>query len=532
MAAASTSNFPVPATKAGGRGATMPERLELVDNELDALFQVSQILNSALDFQPKLQTVLGVLHRKAGMRCGIITLRQLDSDSLVIGAVHSANDTPVPDKVRYLQGEGLMGAILDAGSTIIVERIADEPKFLGRLGLYDPDLPFIGSPIFVGGHEVVGVLAAQPESAEFLGERGRFMEMVANLIAYSVNLLRTIEQRQRDLAAENEQLKQTLKKNHGFQSIVGHSAPMRRVFELVRQVAKWNTTVLILGESGTGKEAIANAIHYNSPYASGPFVKLNCAALPDNLLESELFGHERGAFSGAVSQRKGRFELAHQGTLFLDEIGEISPSFQAKLLRVLQEGEFERVGGSHTLKVNVRIIAATNRELSDEVDTGRFREDLYYRLNVMPIALPPLRDRLEDIPELGRFLLGRIAKQQGGRKLDLKESAIQLLMRYEWPGNVRELENVLERATIMSDGGIIDREVVAMTGFEDKLMPGRPPVAPHVDLTDESLDERERVIAALEQSGWVQAKAARLLNMTPRQIAYRIQVLNIKMKRF
>jgi Nif-specific regulatory protein len=308
---------------------------------------------------------------------------------------------------------------------------------------------------------------------------------------------------------------------------------MLKVFDIIRQVAKWQTTVLIRGESGTGKEVVANAIHFNSACANGPFLKLNCAALPDTLLESELFGHEKGAFSGAVGQRKGRFELADNGTLFLDEVGEISASFQAKLLRVLQEGEFERVGGVKTLKVNVRIIAATNRNLEQDVADGLFREDLYYRLNVMPIHMPPLRDRIEDIPELARFLLNRISRQQGGRPLEIKESALRILMKHTWPGNVRELENRLERAAIMSTDGQIDRDVMASTGLENEIVISRPaPVSKPIDLHMEDMDERERVIAALEQCGWVQAKAARLLDMTPRQIAYRIQTLNISVKQF
>jgi len=306
---------------------------------------------------------------------------------------------------------------------------------------------------------------------------------------------------------------------------------MKRVFELVRQVAKWDTTVLIRGESGTGKELIANAIHYNSPRSNAPFIKLNCAALPDNLLESELFGHEKGAFTGAVTMRKGRFEQAHGGTIFLDEIGEITPTFQAKLLRVLQEGEFERVGGTKTLKVDVRVIAATNKDLEMAVDEGDFREDLYYRLNVMPLNIPALRERAEDIPDLAQFLITKIAKQQH-RNLEITDSAIRMLMRYHWPGNVRELENTLERAAIMSEEGRVDRGAISLAGLEDKL--DVTPVAQthsNVDLENPDLDEREKVIAALEQSGWVQAKAARLLNMTPRQIAYRIQTLKIKMRR-
>jgi Nif-specific regulatory protein len=273
---------------------------------------------------------------------------------------------------------------------------------------------------------------------------------------------------------------------------------------------------------------IANAIHYNSPRARGAFVKLNCASLPENLLESELFGHEKGAFTGAITQRKGRFEQADGGTLFLDEIGEVSSAFQAKLLRVLQEGELERVGGTRTIKVDVRIVAATHRDLESDVETGKFREDLYYRLNVMPITIPPLRDRLEDVPDIARHLVGRIGQHQG-RELSLTDSALRVLMHHDWPGNVRELENCLERAAVMSDNGIIDRDAILHTGIDERVSVGRASTR-DFDLDDPNLDERERVIAALEQAGWVQAKAARLLNMTPRQIAYRIQTLNIKVK--
>jgi Nif-specific regulatory protein len=319
---------------------------------------------------------------------------------------------------------------------------------------------------------------------------------------------------------------------------VGRSAVMRRVFEQARQVAKWNTSVLIRGETGTGKELIANAIHYNSPRARNALVKLNCAALPENLLETELFGHERGAFTGAVESRKGRFEQAHGGTLFLDEIGEISPAFQAKLLRVLQEGEFERVGGSRTIKVDVRIIAATHRDLESAVDAGDFREDLFYRLNVMPIFLPPLRERIEDIPDIARLLLTKIGNSQK-RKLTITDAALRRLAHHLWPGNVRELENCLERAAVLSEEGAIDVDLIRFPSQRERPAPRPAPVAapPSMDTVPPSLDdpdlgERDRVIAALEQAGWVQAKAARLLNMTPRQIAYRIQTLNIEVKQF
>jgi Nif-specific regulatory protein len=234
---------------------------------------------------------------------------------------------------------------------------------------------------------------------------------------------------------------------------------MRRIFEQIRMVAKWPTTVLIRGETGTGKELIANAIHYNSPRARGPYLRLNCASLPENLLESELFGHEKGAFTGAVAARKGRFEAADGGTLFLDEIGEISPAFQAKLLRVLQEGELERVGGSRTIKVDVRLIAATHRDLEAAVETGDFREDLYYRLNVMPILPPPLRERMEDLPEIARHLLERLGGIQS-RPLTLSAAAHRRLAQHSWPGNVRELENCLERAAVMSMDGEIDADLI------------------------------------------------------------------------
>ncbi|MGD8570420.1 MAG: nif-specific transcriptional activator NifA [Gammaproteobacteria bacterium] len=504
------------------------DRSDLLAAELDTLFRVSQVLSQSLNLSETLQGVLLQIHEKGGLRNGMVSLVQPDKGEMLLSAVHG---DPNVDEVRYRSGEGIVGSILEEGRTVVVKRISDEPRFLGRLGLYDKDLPFIGVPIRVSG-KLVGVLAAQPNQAadSYLTERAQFMEMLGNLIGQAVRLSWEVEKERSDLMRERDSLKRQVRGSYGFSNMVGHTAVMKRVFELIRQVAKWDTTVLIRGESGTGKELIANAIHYNSPRANAPFVKLNCAALPDNLLETELFGHEKGAFTGAVSMRKGRFEQADGGTIFLDEIGEISPTFQAKLLRVLQEGEFERVGGTKTLKVNVRVIAATNKDLESEVEAGEFREDLYYRLNVMPINIPALRERSEDIPDLAEFLIGKIAKAQN-RPLEITDSAIRMLMRYHWPGNVREMENTLERASIMSEDGKVDRGAISLAGLEDKLdVTAAAQPQSKIDLDDPDLDERERVIAALEQTGWVQAKAARLLNMTPRQIAYRIQTLNIKMR--
>lgn len=508
----------------------LSNRTALIEAELEALFRVGQVLGRSLKLQATLQEVLQVLHEHTGMHYGMVTLRG-DNDELAISAVY-CGDRQLPNTIlAYRRGEGLIGAILDSGKTLIIERIAEDPRFLDRLGLYDPELPFIGVPIYVEDLRI-GVLTAQPNTGNdgLLPDRARFMEMVAQLVAQRVRLANEIELERRDLTDERDRLRRVVRSDYGFDNIIGHTPAMNKIFELVRQVAKWNTTVLIRGESGIGKELIANAIHYNSPRSNNEFIKVNCAALPDNLLESELFGHEKGAFSGAINQHKGRFERADGGTLFLDEIGETSATFQAKLLRVLQEGEFERVGGNRTLKVDIRIITATNVDLEEAVEKGQFREDLYYRLNVMPIYLPPLRERVEDIPELSHFLIKKIAKKQG-RKLQLTDSAIRLLMSHRWPGNIRELENCLERAAIIGEDGIIDRSIISLTGLADELpLSSTNQTRPKVDLKNSSLDERERVIAALEQAGWVQAKAARLLGMTPRQIAYRIQTLKIKVR--
>jgi Nif-specific regulatory protein len=509
------------------------KRAPMVEAQLEALYKVSQVLSRSLNLHETLKGVLEKLHEYAGMRCGMVTLLEPESGELLLSAVYRGDDEPNGvEPVRYRQGEGIIGTILEEGKTVIIEKVRDEPRFLSRLNLYDDQHGFIGVPIRVD-NQLVGVLAAQPEEEEqaLLTIKSRFMEMVANLVGQAVRLSWEVERQQKDLAEERDRLKRVVRGNYGFSNIIGRTEHMRRVFELVRQVAKWNTTVLIRGESGTGKELIANAIHYNSPRSNGAFVKLNCAALPDNLLESELFGHEKGAFTGAVNQRKGRFEQANNGTIFLDEIGEITPQFQAKLLRVLQEGEFERVGGTKTIKVDVRVIAATNRDLEEEVEKGEFREDLYYRLNVMPVYMPSLKERIEDIPDLAKFLLSKIGKQQG-RELTITDSAIRALMRYSWPGNVRELENWLERAAIMSTEGVVDRNTIGETGLDDEIpvVSSHVPPQPAIDLSDDSIGEKERVVAALEQAGWVQAKAARLLGMTPRQVAYRIRTLNIKVR--
>jgi DNA-binding NtrC family response regulator len=309
-------------------------------------------------------------------------------------------------------------------------------------------------------------------------------------------------------------------------NIIGTSPPMQRVFEIVDQVAPSRATVLITGESGTGKELVANAIHQRSPRANGPFIKLHCAALAESLLESELFGHERGSFTGAVGRRDGRFQLADGGTLFLDEIGEISPAIQVKLLRFLQEREFERVGGSQTIHVDVRVVAATNRNLTEEVKSGRFREDLYYRLNVVSIEMPALRERKSDIPALAKFFVERYAQQNAKPIEALTAESLGLLVAYDWPGNVRELENAIERAVVMASGTTVEpkqlpasvRPVATANGAND----GRPPI-PGSTMAE---IERFAILKTLEATGGSTSKAAEMLGMSARTIQYRMHEYN------
>ena len=500
-------------------------------DELECLYRVCQVLSGSLDVRETLDEVLQLLGQCASLDLGLVTILNDRDNSLLVSA---STGNKALGRIRYEAGEGLLGEVAQAGDLRIIQRPDGDPRFLNRLGLFRGHLPMILVPIRSGG-AVRGVLALQSSMGAAFDERlTRFVEMVGSLMGQVVELARQVEGERMQLREERDDLRRRVRHESGIQNMVGRTARMRLVFEQVRQVAKWNTTVLIRGESGTGKELIAEGIHYASPRVDRPLVKLNCAALPDTLLESELFGHEKGAFTGATGQRKGRFEQADTGTLFLDEIGEITPAFQAKLLRVLQEGEFERVGGNRTLKVDVRVVAATNKNLEMLVKAGEFREDLYYRLNVMPIQMPALRERKEDLPELADFLVKRIAASQG-RELVLDDSALKTLMRHDWPGNVRELANSLERAAVMSEGGRIDQQALRLSGLQDDLY-AEPAMASagsaQVDLNDPDLDERERIIAALEQAGWVQAKAARLLGMTPRQIAYRIQIMDIPLKTF
>ena len=337
----------------------------------------------------------------------------------------------------------------------------------------------------------------------------------------------------RQLKHQVDYLQHEQQDRYDFDRIIGASGALNSVLGIVKKVARSNSTVLIRGETGTGKELIAGAIHHNSHRANRAFVKVNCAALQENLLESELFGHEKGAFTSADKQRVGRFEQADGGTLFLDEVGDMSPSTQSKILRVLQEQEFERLGGTRTLRVDVRLIAATNRNLMTMVQEGRFREDLFYRLNVVSVEMPPLRDRKDDIAALAEFFVRRFVGELKKRIEGIHTDALKLLMRHHWPGNIRELENVIERAVLLSDGPLVHAGDLQIGEQVAASSNGSAQTAVKIPPTGIPLEEIERqaVVEALRMSNWVQKDAAELLAISPRVMNYKIKILNIEIPR-
>jgi Nif-specific regulatory protein len=357
----------------------------------------------------------------------------------------------------------------------------------------------------------------------------QFYGIVASSIAQAIKIQRLVEDDKRRLVAENTQLRQELRERYDFSSIIGSSGPVRQMYEQMAQVASTNTTVLIRGESGTGKELIAHAVHYNSPRANKPFVKVSCAALPDSLIESELFGYEKGAFTGAEQRKKGRFELADGGTLFLDEIGDINLATQVKLLRVLQEREFERLGSTETIKVNVRLIAATNKDMERAMAAGTFREDLYYRLNVFTIFVPPLRERKADLLLLVDHFLEKFSREHKKIIKRISTPAIDMLMSYHWPGNVRELENTLERAVLMCDGQVIHGHHLPPS-LQTAEASG---TVNRVSLSDAVAGfEKDLIQDALKTTRGNRAKAARLLDTTERVLNYKVRKYGVDVKRF
>ncbi len=553
------------------------------DMALFGIYEISKILNTPMRLEVMLGNVVNILTSFLLMRRGMIVVVDADGEPEIVATAGWAGEAK--DRPRDSLPQKVIDRIVATTTPLVVQDIAADPLFAGAPAPGATRVSFIGVPI-KDDRKVVGTLSidrAWDGTAIRLDEDLRFLSMVANLVGQAVRLHRVVAADRQRLIDEQQRLEKVLQdrprkvvpKTAG---IVGDSRPVRRVLETIAIVAPSNSTVLLRGESGTGKEMFARAIHELSNRKHKPFVKLNCAAMSESVLESELFGHEKGAFTGAVAQKPGRFELAHGGTLLLDEIGEISPAFQSKLLRVLQEGEFERVGGTRTLKVDVRLICATNRNLEEAVAKGDFRADLYYRINVVPVMLPPLRERPGDIPLLAGAFLDRF-NSENDRQLAITTPALDLLSACYFPGNVRELENCIRRtatlarsptigrddfacahgqclsATLWAGGHLEAEDQVAALASGNAVSPaaGRsmpvapPPASPAHDCDDSRrcdhggpdcpavnvrLTEKERLIDAMERSGWVQAKAARILGLTPRQIGYALKKYHIEMKRF
>jgi transcriptional regulator with GAF, ATPase, and Fis domain len=424
-------------------------------------------------------------------------------------------------------------ALSHAPDDIPEEATAAEREEVARTGL----LSIMAVPLHINGR-LACVLSTSSfrQYREWTAEDEERLKVVGNVIANALyrkraeaelkQRLAQIEELKGRLEAENSVLREEVRAAHGFDEIVGRSKSLGRVLASVAQVAPADTTVLLLGETGTGKELLANAIHVRSPRRQNPLVKVNCAAVPPALIESEIFGHEKGAFTGAQTLRIGRFELADRGTIFLDEIGDLSLELQGKLLRVLQEGEFERVGSSRTRKVNVRVIAATNRDLRRAIAEGRFREDLFYRLNVFPITVPPLRERRDDIPLLAWAFIQKKQSEVGRRISSISRSDMERLIAYDWPGNVRELANIIERGLILSDGEALE------LGTEFGQVPAveSSRTAPHPDLTLRHV-ERDHIEGVLARCGWRvegRGQAAEKLNLNPSTLRYRMKILGIR----
>ncbi len=501
--------------------------------ELETLHAISGVLAAGSLQKQVLVEILDVLHDQLGMTHGTLMLLSAGGDELVIEVGH---DLPERKRqaVRYKMGEGIAGRVVQTGKPAIVPRISQEPLFLDRLhkqrDASGDEISFICVPIAIGD-EVMGTLSADRifnESAS-LDEDVRVLSIVTSMIAGDVHKHRELAAERRALEEENIRLRGELEDRFCPENIIGNSSAMREVYMAIHQVASSDTTVLIRGASGTGKELVAHAIHYASPRAKGSFVKVNCAALSENLLESELFGHEKGAFTGAIQTRKGRLEQADGGTLFLDEIGDFSAATQVKLLRVLQEREFERVGSNHTQRVNVRIITATNRNLEQAVESAIFRQDLYYRINVFPISLPPLRDRKDDILLLADHFVEKYSKTMSKGVRRISTPAINMMVAYHWPGNVRELENCIERAVLLSTDGVIHGHHLPPTlqTSDASGTVGEGTLQDRVDLF-----ERDIIVDALKRSGGNVAQAARDLRCTSRILRYKVHHLGINHKTY
>lgn len=507
----------------------------LTDNtdQISLLYHITQILNNTPNLKQSLYNILELLSKSQKMVCGTIIILDPFSDEISIEVARGISKSAL-QKGKYKLGEGITGQVIQTGAAVTIAKISKDGRFFNRTtarkAFGDQEISFICVPI-KKDKQVIGALSVdRPHDASFSLEKGeKLLSVVAAMIATQVIYLERTRIEKEKLESENARLQAELKKQYRMKNIIGNSNKMREVYQMISQVAESNATVLIRGESGTGKELVANSIHYNSLRAKNPFVKVNCAALPANLIESELFGHEKGAFTGALRQKTGKFELATKGTLFLDEIGSVDPDVQAKLLRVLQEKELERVGGNKTIKVDVRIVAATNRNLENAVTDGLFRNDLYYRLNVFPIYLPPLRERRTDVLVLADFFLEKYNRDNNKKIMRFSTPAIDMLMAYHWPGNVRELENCIERAVLVCEDRVIHGYHLPPTLQTAQISDTLPKTSLE---TAVSQLEREMIIDALKHTRGNVAQAAQTLNTTVRKLSYKANKHDVDPRRY
>lgn len=512
----------------------MPSKgMEHKPDEIACLYEITKAIHATLDLRKALYTVLNLLSEHLGMNRGSIALLNPDTSEIHIEVAHGISSAE-KTRGRYKLGEGVTGRVIETGRPMAVPKIDDEPLFLDRTGarsrIKKSKISFICVPI-KDGRKVIGALSIDRifETPSPLDEDVRLLTVISSLIAQKVALLERINRERAELTEENLRLRRELNKKYSFTNIIGNSRKMQEIFYLITQVAKSNANVLLLGESGTGKELVANAIHYNSLRSTKSLIKVNCAALPENLVEAELFGYEKGAFTGANREKAGKFELANTGTIFLDEIGSLALESQGKLLRVLQEKEMERLGAIKTIKVNVRLIAATNKDLAKAVEAGSFREDLFYRLNVYPIYLPPLREREADILLLADYFLEKYSSEY---KKDIKRistPAIEALTQYHWPGNVRELENCMERAILLCDDRVIHSYHLPPT-----LQTAEETGTQQSQSFQEAVArfERDLLIDALKTSRGNMRQAAKALKTTDRIFGYRVKGLEINPKHY
>lgn len=501
--------------------------------EITLFYEISKALNEHFDLKKSLYQVLDIIDEFMGMVRGTITILNPISKEINIEIANGLTKTAMK-RGRYKLGEGITGKVIQNGKPVTISKISEEPLFLDRTISRKKDgnqeYSYFCVPI-KKEKKVIGALSAdKPYMENFSLKKGeKVLTVIATMIATQVKNLEAVQREREKLRDENLRLQSELESKFSFTNIVGNSNKMRDVYQMISQVSRSNTTVLVRGESGTGKELIASSIHYNSLRSKKKFIKINCAAIPENLIESELFGHEKGSFTGAINQKIGKFELGNKGSIFLDEIGSINLDTQAKLLRVLQEKEFERVGGHRTIKADVRVIAATNKNLEEAIKQETFRGDLYYRLNVFPIFLPPLRERKTDILLLSDYFLERYAKENEKKIKRFSTPAIDMLMDYHWPGNVRELENCIERAVLLCEEGVVHSyhlPPTLQTGEESDTLP--------TSSLEEAIAklEKEMIIDALKNTRGNISKASEMLQTTVRKFSYKASRYNIDYRQY